>query len=231
MSCLSKNNNEDIIAKRIAEIRSKYSPEDIHFELLKRNEKFRSDWNETFPLKERRGILQLSRAVRGSEIERICRRWGLNPWAMGNQVEQLRPYIDLFPDLIFCDGHDRVVVKSIKAADEQLRVKWHCGSWPEYVAVEGPFIYVRINRWSRFEGSKIKREVERIQKETWGALPKVPTTFGRDLCWWDLHHQDCFGRRSAGQIRDLWKKHKQKLLGLNTIKAAMRNMQKRITGL
>ena len=220
----------DEIEKRILEIKSAYSPEDIHFELLRRNKNFLADWKATFPLKMKRGILQMERAVWGSELERVCRRWGLSPRSMGCPIDRLHYYIDLSPDLIFRDHSGRTVMKSLRA-NLSDPVKWEGHSWPEYNAFEGPCIYIRINRWSRFSGAKIKQEVDGIQRKIWRAMPKAPKTFGRDLCWWDLNHLDYLGRRSAGQIRDLWKKYKKQELSINTIKAALFDMQKKIKDL
>ena len=67
--------------------------------------------------------------------------------------------------------------------------------WSLRVDREKTYLYLKIEPWTQKPDiNKIWPQVEKLQKKIFDYTERKKRNFGRDLCWYDLHDNEEFGR-------------------------------------
>ena len=140
---------------------------------------------------------------------RFCRRWQIHfLWGRSRHpsISDLRNFIYLSPPIYYRDPKKGKYVTFVSPSDLNP-----ADDWVLRVKDEERFIYLKIDGWTREKDiEKILPRIKKLQKEIYGYSERGKRTFGRDLCWWDLHYKDEYGKLSYGSIVDRWKTYKGK---------------------
>jgi len=95
------------------------------------------------------------------------------------------------------DGRRETLADSLLAYPEVFFRRW--------LTPEEEYIYIRIRSTTgKRDLVKLWPTIAKIQKEIYGFARREARTFGRDLCWYDLHKEEQLGKMTLGQIKIKW---------------------------
>jgi hypothetical protein len=220
------------IRRRISESSRNYSRSEQMAELLLRNKKFLRERME-FPFPEFRIghedpsvrrlyrqkirqqldpkqdlIRRIRKEPRYTDIRKawsyFCYRWRINWWWDGRE-ESLSSHVNTNLEVFYREAQtDKVeMLRQVTQLPEPFYPRINI--WDVNVAKEPAFIYIKLNPWTEIEDLRSFRpDVERIKKEVFGYSERGPSTFARNLCWYDLHEKEEYGKKSYENIRGRW---------------------------
>ena len=111
---------------------------------------------------------------------------------------------------------------------------WLDKSWAEFVPSPTEIIYIRIGPTIRKKDLiNLWPAIAKLKKEYFGCTDRKKRSFGRALCWYDLHKDESLGKLSFGQIRNKWRScyPKQGLPTRAAIQKGIERIEQRISRL
>jgi len=187
------------IEKRIRESKRAYSGKEQIAEIIARNDEFY--WVFEPDAHKHNGW-----GLDGLDWKCFLIAWGIKTDWDGRR-ETLADSILSHPEIFFRRWLTQEKIGVLSCGLQPSELSTALGAaWAERIPTEEEYIYIRIRSTTgKKDLEKLWPIIEKIKRDVYQFATRSPRTFGRDLCWYDLHGDEQFGKLSLGQIRNKWR--------------------------
>lgn len=186
-----------------------------------------NDWLQQELKKRPRGF----EGIDDPRWRKFCRRWQISILFGNNKLENLRKYVYSNPPIFYRNPKKGKYITFVDLPDIEASSAQNIWSdpWELEVKKEDRFIYLRIDAWTQEKDiEKTLSRLKKLQQEIYGYSGREKRTFGRDLCWWDFHNKEEFGKLSYGSIVNRWKTYKDKKVSREVVRFGVKRIQEYI---
>jgi hypothetical protein len=192
---------------RIRESNRNYSPKEQKAELLLRNQQFLEERERKgLPLRHPATDTRWELTEYNAEWQNFNYRWWIDGYWDGCDAT-LWEHVMMEPGVFFRDPDSRIVWILSRDYEQPCASDQSSDTAALNIADEGAFIYIKINPWTLKENLReLEPMIRKLRKKVFRYSVREMHNFGRDLCWYDLHFQDEFGKLRYGEIRINWRR-------------------------